>query len=447
MFQPNAPSDEKELLDAIGVKAFGDLIKRLPARHVNPGLGLENELPEVEITRRLGELATKTGQPLSFLGAGAYDHFIPAAVGALASRGEFATAYTPYQPEASQGTLQTIFEFQSVVAEIYGMDLANASLYDGASALAEAALVAFRHIGRGVLLVPDALHPHYRRTLDTYFTEASGGKLVTVGCVHGTIDPGDLDAKINAHRDQVAGVVVQTPNFFGCLEDGAAIAQKAHAAGALVIAVSNPLALGVVSPPGEWDADIAVGEGQPLGLPVSFGGPYVGLFTCKKEFMRKMPGRLCGRTLDVDGKVGYVLTLQAREQHIRREKANSNICTNQNLCATMFTIHASMLGPEGLRELAELNLQLAHYAAGQLAKVPGCKLAFDAPFFNEFVLEISGDAEAAQKKLLELGILLGLPLKGFYPKLDHHLLINVTERKTKADIDRLVSALGSVTRA
>jgi glycine dehydrogenase subunit 1 len=444
MFQPNAPSDEKDLLAAIGVKSFDELIRRLPSRHVNPGLGLPNEMAEMEITRHLSELAAKNTQPLSFLGAGAYDHFLPTVPGALASRGEFATAYTPYQPEASQGTLQVIFEFQSMVAEIYGLDLANASLYDGASALAEAALVAFRHTDRTVLLVPDALHPHYRRTLDTYFADTSDFKIVTVACPRGTIDAGDLAAKIAAHDGKVAGVVVQTPNFFGCLEDGAAVSQAAHAAGALVIAVSNPLALGVVAPPGEWDADIAVGDGQPLGLPVAFGGPYVGLFACKKEFMRKMPGRLCGQTVDVDGKTGYVLTLQAREQHIRREKANSNICTNQNLCATMFTIHTAMLGPDGLRELAELNLQLAHYAAGQLAKVPGCKLAFDAPYFNEFVLEVPGDVDAVHKRLLDLGILAGLPLKTFYPKLEHHLLINVTERKSKAEIDRLVSAVGSL---
>ncbi len=444
MFQPNAPSDEKQLLDAIGVGSFEDLIRRIPARHVNPGLGLANEMTEQDITRRLSELAAKNALPLSFLGAGAYDHFIPATVGALASRGEFATAYTPYQPEASQGTLEVIFEFQSIVAEIYGMDLANASLYDGATALAEAAHVAFRHTDRKVLLVPDALHPHHRRTLDSYFSEIDGYRVVTVACPKGTMDAGDLDAKLAANAGQVAGVVVQTPNFFGCLEDGAAVAAKAHAAGALVLASSNPLALGVVAPPGEWDADIAVGDGQPLGLPVSFGGPYVGLFSCKTEFMRKIPGRICGQTVDRDGKTAYVLTLQAREQHIRREKANSNICTNQNLCATMFTIHASMLGPEGLREVAELNLQLAHYAAEQLARVPGCKLAFDAPFFNEFVLEVPGDAEALQKKLLDLGILAGLPLKSFYPKLDRHLLINVTEKKTKADIDRLVSAMGSM---
>ncbi len=444
MFHPNAALDEKKLLEAVGVKSFDDLIQRLPKKYVNPGLGLPNEMNEMDLTRGLTDLSNKNGQPLSFLGAGSYDHFVPAVVGALSSRGEFATAYTPYQPEASQGTLQVIFEFQSMVAEIFGMDIANASLYDGATALAEAASVAFRHTERTVLLIPDALHPHHRRTLETYFLENTPYKLVTVGCPEGTIDMSDLDAKLKQNEGNVAGVVVQTPNFFGCIENAAPIAEKAHAAGALLIASSNPLALGVVAPPGEFGADIAVGDGQPLGLPMSFGGPYVGLFACKKELMRRMPGRICGKTVDVDGKTGYVLTLQAREQHIRREKANSNICTNQNLCATAMTIHTAMLGPDGLQELAELNLQLAHYAAEKLVQVPGVKLKFAAPFFNEFVLELPFEVEAVQKKLLDMGVLIGLPLKTFYPKLDRHILVNVTEKKSKEEIDRLVSVLRSV---
>ena len=444
MFQPNSSLDEKKLLAAIGVQSFDELIDRLPKRFINPGLGLPAEMSEMDLTRTLTEMSAKNGQPLSVLGAGAYDHFIPAVVGALASRGEFATAYTPYQPEASQGTLQTIFEFQSTVAEIYGMDMANASLYDGATALAEALLVAFRHTGRNTAIVPDSLHPHYRRTLETYFLANTPYKLTTVACGNGTIDAADLDAKIHQHADDVAAVIVQTPNFFGCLEDGAFVSQKAHAAGGLLIAVSNPLALGLIAPPGEYDADIAVGEGQPLGLPLTFGGPYVGLFAFKKEFMRKVPGRLCGKTVDADGKPGFVLTIQAREQHIRREKANSNICTNQTLCATAFTIHTAMLGPDGLRELAELNLQLAHYAAAQLAQIPGVKMKFAAPFFNEFVLELSNDVEPVVKKMLDLGILAGLDLKSFYPKLDRHILVTVTEKKSKDDIDRLVSALRSL---
>jgi glycine dehydrogenase subunit 1 len=324
------------------------------------------------------------------------------------------------------------------------MEMANASLYDGATALAEAVLVALRHTDRHTVLIPDALHPHYKRTLETTFMGAENIKLITVACPNGTIDSADLDAKLKANEGLVAAVIIQNPNFFGCLEDGSLISEKAHAAGALLIASSNPLSCGVISPPGEYDADIAVGDGQPLGLPIEFGGPYVGLFACKKDLMRKIPGRICGQTVDADGKTGYVLTLQAREQHIRREKANSNICTNQNLCATAFTVNTSLLGPEGLRELAELNLQLAHYAAQQLSSVPGFKLKFTAPFFNEFVLELPVDAEAAQKKLLEVGILAGLPLKPFFPTLDRHLLVNVTEQKTKADIDRLVSALRSV---
>ncbi|MCB4756889.1 MAG: aminomethyl-transferring glycine dehydrogenase subunit GcvPA [Elusimicrobia bacterium] len=441
---PTSTQDEQKLLAGIGVSSFESLLLRLPTRHLNPGLGLPKGLSELEVTKELEGLAGKNGKPLSFLGAGAYDHFIPAAVSSLVSRGEFLTAYTPYQPEASQGTLQTIFEFQSLVAELYGMEVANASLYDGASALAEAILVAIRHTDRSVVLLPDALHPHSRRTVETYMNPAGPAKLITVACPKGVIDMMDLDTKLSAHKNEVAAVVIQTPNFFGCLEDGTALSKKAHDAGALLIASANPLSLGLVAPPGEYDADIAVGEGQPLGLPLSFGGPYVGLFACKKEFMRKIPGRLCGQTLDRDGKVGYVLTLQAREQHIRREKATSNICTNQNLCATAFAIHASLLGPEGLRELAELNLQIAHYAAQSLANLPGFKLTFAAPFFNEFVLELPLEAEAAHKKLLDLGIVGGLPLKSYFPKLDRHLLINATEKKSTSDIDRLVSAVRSL---
>jgi len=444
MYHPSSPTDEQNLLKAIGVAQFDDLIPTLPKKHVNPGLGLPKSLSELENTNVVTSLSEKNGRPLSFLGGGAYDHFIPSAVSALTSRGEFSTAYTPYQAEASQGTLQTIFEFQSMVAEIFGMDIANASLYDGATALAEAALVAIRHTGRSVLLVPDAIHPHHRRVLDTYLTETGTAKLVTVACPQGILDPHDLDFKLSQHQEAVAALLFQTPNFFGCLEDGSLLSKKAHAAGALFIVSSNPVSLGLLQSPGEMDADIAVGEGQPLGIPVSFGGPYVGLFACKKEFMRKMPGRLCGQTVDVDGKPGFVLTLQAREQHIRREKANSNICTNQNLCATAFAIHTSLLGPEGLRDLAELNLQLSHYAAEQVSKIPGYKLAFKGPFFNEFVLETPSDAEALHKKALDLGVLAGFPLKSMFPTLAHHLLINVTEKKSKDDIDRLVSVLRSL---
>lgn len=443
MFHPNSTTDEKKLLDGIGVASFEALLQHIPKKHLNPGLGLPNHFSELELTQQLEALANKNIHPLSFLGAGAYDHFVSAVVPALQGRGEFATAYTPYQPEASQGTLQTIFEFQSIVAELYGMDIANASLYDGATALAEAALVALRHTGRNVLLIAESLHPHYRRTLGTYFSATPDVTLVVVACPNGTIDALDLDGKLAVHKDTVAGIITQTPNFFGCLEDGAWITQKAHDAGALSIVSSYPLALGLIAPPGEYGADIGVGEGQALGLPVSFGGPYVGLFACKKDLMRKIPGRICGKTVDSDGNVGYVLTLQAREQHIRREKANSNICTNQNLCATAFTINMSLLGPQGLQELAELNLQLAHYAAEQLTQIPGFKLKFTVPFFNEFVLELPTDVETTHKKLLDLGILAGLPLKTFYPKLDQHLLINVTEKNTKQDIDRLVSALRS----
>jgi len=444
MYRANSEKDEEKLLKSIGVSSFEDLTRRLPKNHLNPGLGLPKSVSELEFSRVIESLARKNGDPLSFLGAGAYDHFISAVVPAIQSRGEFATAYTPYQAEASQGTLQSIFEFQSMVAEIYGMDVANASLYDGATALAEAVIVAVRQTGKKVALLPDALHPHYRRTLETYFAATHGVQLVTLGCPKGIIEEHDLDSKVKNYQGKIAALVIQSPNFFGCLEDGEKLTRIAHAAGAISIVSANPLALGLLTPPGEYGADIAVGDGQPLGIPLSFGGPYVGLFGCKKELMRKMPGRLCGKTLDADGKTGYVLTLQAREQHIRREKANSNICSNQNLMALGFTLQTSCLGPEGLKELAELNLQLAHYAAGQIAKIPGFKLSFPNPFFNEFVVETPAPAESFHQKVLNMGILAGFPLKNYFPALDHHLLINVTEKKSVEDIDRLVSVLRSV---
>ena len=317
MFHPDSPLDEKSLLASIGVSSFEDLLPRLPKKHLNPKLGLSKSLSEMELTKKVEDLAGKNSRPLSFLGAGAYDHFIPAAVSSLVNRSEFATAYTPYQPEASQGTLQTIFEFQSLVAEIYGMDMANASLYDGASALAEAVWVTIRQTERSIILLPEALHPHARQTVETYFSGNPQIKLVTVACPKGVMDMADLDAHLKRHADQVAAVVVQTPNFFGCLEDGKEIADKAHGAGALCIVSSNPLSLGLLTPPGKMGADIAVGEGQPLGLPVEFGGPYLGLMAFKKELLRKIPGRLAGQTVDRDGKVAYVLTLQAREQRHR----------------------------------------------------------------------------------------------------------------------------------
>ncbi len=444
MYHPNSTSDEKNLLKKIGVSSFEDLLPRLPKNHLNPGLGLRKNLSEMDLSREMEGLAGKNGSPLSFVGAGAYDHFIPAAVPAIQSRGEFLTAYTPYQAEASQGTLQSIFEFQSIVAEIYGMDMANASMYDGATSLAEAVLVAVRQTGKPVVILPDALHPHYRRTLETYFGSNPGIQLATVPCPHGVIDSKELDMKLSANKDKVAAVVIQSPNFFGCIEDGAEWTQKAHAAGALSIVSANPLAMGLLTPPGEYGADIAVGDGQPLGIPLSFGGPYVGLFACKQELMRKIPGRLCGKTVDTNGQVGYVLTLQAREQHIRREKAISNICSNQNLMALAVTLQSSLLGPEGLRDLAELNLQQAHYAASQISNIPGFKLHFSAPFFNEFVLELSGDAELFQQKALAMNVLPGLILKPYFPSLDRHILVNVTEKRSKEDIDRLVSVLRSV---
>jgi glycine dehydrogenase subunit 1 len=357
-------------------------------------------------------------------------------VWALALRGEFATAYTPYQPEASQGTLQSIYEFQTMVCELFGMDVANASMYDGANAAAEACLLAFRHTGRPEILLPETVHPLTRRVIGTYLAH-SGARIVPVKSDDGVVS---IDSLKESLSDKTAAVFLQTPNFFGCLEDAPEVSRLAHAAGALMLVSSYPLALGMIAPPGEYGADIAVGEGQPLGLPLGYGGPYVGLFACKTELMRKMPGRVVGRTLDTEGRRAFVLTLQAREQHIRREKATSNICTNQALCALAATIHMSLLGKEGFRHLSNLNFQKAHYAAAELKK-RGFAPTFNRPFFNEFAVKCPASPEKIVERLAQKRVLAGLPLGQYYPDLKDHLLVCVTEIKTKADIDQFAEML------
>jgi len=441
MFIPHTETQRKEMLQAIGVKNFDELLAGLPPSLLRPAMNLPPSLSEMELTRHMGDLSERATLALSFLGAGAYEHFVPTSVWALTLRGEFATAYTPYQPEASQGTLQSIFEFQTLVAELLGMDVANASMYEWASAAAEAALVAARHTGRPEILVPDTVHPHTRQVVETYLAH-SGAKVVTLPCPNGVVDLKELKAKLNA---STAAVLLQTPNFFGGLEDAPAVSAAAHEAGALLIASTYPVALGMIAPPGEYDADIAVAEGQSLGLPLGYGGPYVGYFACKNELVRKMPGRVVGETMDLEGRRAFVLTLQAREQHIRREKATSNICTNQALCALASTIHMTLLGKEGLRELANLNFQKAHYAAVELKK-HGFALTFPTPFFNEFAVRCPKAPEEIAENLAKEKILAGLPLGKYYPALKNDLLIAVTEIKTKGDIDRFVQKLAEAAR-
>ncbi|OGR88442.1 MAG: glycine dehydrogenase (aminomethyl-transferring) [Elusimicrobia bacterium RIFCSPLOWO2_01_FULL_60_11] len=443
-FIANTGQDRKELLSEIGISKFEDLIKNIPASALFSMEGksvLKDGISEMEVQGRLSALADKNrpaGKSACFLGAGSYNHFIPAVIPALITRGEFLTAYTPYQPEASQGTLQATFEFQTLIAGLYGMDVANASLYDGASALAEAALLAARETGRRKILVSRAAHPEYRRVVKTY-----GKSFVVeeIALEDGRTSLKDLRSRLDG---SVACVMIQTPNFLGILEDGPEISDLAHGAGALFVVSADPLSLGLLSPPGEYGADVAVGEGQPLGIPMNFGGPYLGLFTCSQKFVRKMPGRVAGMTKDLNGKRGFALTLQTREQHIRREKATSNICTNEALMALAATIYLSVLGPEGLKECATLNYQNARAALSAVLKGKGFSRAFDAPFFNEFTVRSKTPPKIVNEALLKEGITGGLPLGDFYPELKDAMLFCATEMNTPDEIERLGEAIKKI---
>jgi glycine dehydrogenase subunit 1 len=441
LYFPHSETEKKELLDSIGAKSFEDLVPGIPRELLGPKIDFPHRLTEAELIRVFQDIADKNGRTTKFIGAGAYEHFVPSAVRAIVNRGEFATAYTPYQSEASQGTLQALYEFQSMIAELYAMEVSNACLYDGATALAEGVLVALKHNGRKEVVMPETVHPHHRQVVSTYLSHND----VTVRilpCPDGVIPAASLSKVVT---DQTACVIVQNPNFFGCLEETQTIEKITHGAGALLIASSTPISLGVIIPPGEYKADIAVGEGQPLGMPLSYGGPYLGLFTCTQELIRRMPGRIVGQTVDRDGKTSYVLTLQAREQHIRREKATSNICSNQSLCALAATVTLAMFGPEGLKELAELNTRLAHHVVDQIIKIPGYSLAFKHPYFNEFAIRCPKPASEVMEKLSNAtGMLPGLALGPYFPALKDVLLINVTETKTAEDIKSLIEGLSHV---
>ncbi|MGN6452015.1 MAG: aminomethyl-transferring glycine dehydrogenase subunit GcvPA, partial [Steroidobacteraceae bacterium] len=402
-------------------------------------------LNEMEIGRLMSERARSDGIALSFIGAGAYEHHIPAAVWALTTRGEFYSAYTPYQAEASQGTLQLIYEFQTMIARLTGMQVANASMYDGASATAEAALMAVRANRKSSsarILVPRTLHPHYRRV--AVATAANQGvrfEELAYGAQEGITLP---DALAQYDTEDITALIVPQPNFFGRLEDVDALTDWAHARGILVIAVVNPTALALLKPPGEWGArgaDIAVGEGQPLGVPLSSGGPYFGFMTTRMEYVRQMPGRIVGRTLDAAGKEGFTLTLQAREQHIRRAKATSNICTNQGLLITAATIYLSLLGPQGLARTAAASHARARELVGALGRVAGVRTAFAGPYFHETVLQLDRPVAPVLEALRARGILGGLDLAASYPELGNALLVCATETKSSADIERYRNAL------
>lgn len=444
MYFPHTPAEEEAMLRQIGVQSLEDLFQDVPASHRFPDLNLPPALTEIEVMEEMQELASAndtTRDLICFLGAGAYSHYIPAAVDSILRRGEFYTAYTPYQPEISQGTLQAIFDYQSIITALTGMDVSNASHYDGATAVAEAVSMAYAHFRgkRNKVVMSPAVHPHYRQTVHTYH---HGSDIAIVG------EDTDLQAGTQALfpliDSQTALVVVQYPDFFGRVFNLSPLAETAHAAGALLAVSVNPIALGLFKTPGEFGADIVTGEGQPLGIPLAFGGPYLGIFATRKEYVRKMAGRLVGESVDNRGQRAYVLTLTAREQHIRREKATSNICTNQGLMALAATVYTSLLGKHGLRQLSELCYHKAHYAAQQLASIPGYELWSKSPFFHEFVLRCPAPVSEINEHLLEYDILGGYDLGQDYPELKNHMLIAVTEVNTKDEIDYLAAALSEV---
>ena len=437
----NTPDDVRVMLGAIGLDSLDQLFDMIPPEYrLGRPLAIPEALSELELTSEVGALlARNRGADLRpcFLGGGAYDHFIPAVVDNLASRGEFYTAYTPYQAEASQGTLQATFEYQTLVAQITGMDVSNASLYDGGSAVAEAVLMAMtvtRRLGR--VVVAGSVHPEHRQILATNLANLEP-ELVEVPARDGRVEPADLAAAIT---EDTAAVVVAYPNFFGQLEDIDQLVAAARAKGALAIVSVDPVSLGLLRRPGSYDADIVVGEGQCLGNPLGYGGPYLGILACRESMVRKMPGRVVGETVDRRGKRCFVLTLQTREQHIRREKATSNICTNQGLLALRASIYLAALGPGGLREVAELSTRKAHYAADRLAEVPGLAMAFPGPFFKEFVVRSEKDPAAVLAEVGRLGYHGGIALGRWYPELADSILVAVTEKRTRAEIDGLAEA-------
>ncbi len=436
---PHTEEDCQKMLEALGLNKVEDLFEPIPKgyRLSNP-LNLPQPLSEPDLLRYLQGLQSPLFE--SFLGAGAYHHFIPAVVSALTSRSEFYTAYTPYQSEISQGTLQAIFEYQTLMCQLTGMEVSNASMYDGASSLAEAVLMAHRITKRKKVLLSQAIHPEYQKVIQTYL-DPDQQEIILIP-YKGEEGRTDDEVLFNLLDGEISAVVVQNPNFFGVIEDLHPIMEKVHENGSLmIVGFSEALAYGILTPPGAMGADIIAGEGQSLGIPLSFGGPYLGVFTTRERFVRMMPGRLVGETVDLEGKKGFVLTLAAREQHIRRERATSNICTNEGLCALMATIFLSCLGKEGLRELAIMNLSKKEYAKKVVSQIPGCQPAFSSPTFNEFVLQIGGKPEKVLEKLKGKKILGGLPLAKYYPELHQHILITVTEMNTKEGIDRWAESL------
>ncbi len=444
-YVPNTQKEKEEMMDFLGIRSISELFM-----DIDENIRLKGELklpkPESEMgikrhAKKLSDINADVTKYACFLGAGAYNHFIPTVVENLISRSEFATSYTPYQAEMSQGMLQSIFEFQSMMCELTGMDVANASMYDGASAMAEAAIMAAKLTERNRIVVSEAVHPEYRQVLTTY-ARAFGLNIVDVNHNGGLTDLDDLEKKVN---DGTACTIIQSPNFFGALEDLVRIGDITHKKDALMISViTEPISLGLLKPPGKLSADIVVGEAQALGNPLNFGGPHLGFMTTKSEFIRKIPGRISGLTVDRKGDSGYILTLQTREQHVRRERATSNICTNQTLNALATTIYLALLGKNGLKKVAEICAQRAHYAHERISKIDGFDQMFSAPFFNEFCLNVPKPPQEINSFLLKKKIMGGFELGRYYENLSNCMMFSITEMNPKSEIDRLVDALSEV---
>lgn len=440
----NTPEDKRQMLETIGAKDLEELFSVVPDDIKFKGLlNIPAAMTEIELAQHVGRLADKNDNASSkvcFLGGGSYDHFIPATVDNLAARGEFYTSYTPYQPEVSQGNLQAMFEYQSLICQITGMDVSNASVYDGGSATIEGVMMCLDVTRRKKAVMLSSVHPEYRQTVETYFV-GLGASAVTVPCPAGTVD---FDALSEAVDDQTACVVVQHPNFFGSLEDVERIVTLAHEKGAYVVQAFDPISLGILKNPGDLGADVAVAEGQCLGNPLLYGGPYLGIVAATEKFIRRMPGRIAGETVSSNGHRCFVLTLQTREQHIRRDKATSNICTNQTLFALRASIYLSLMGPGGMKEIGDLCTRKSHYAAAKICENERFEMAFDAPFFKEFVVrDLRGEVNELIDSALDRGFMAGVPLGTWYDDLSDCFLVAVTEKRTKQEIDSLATILVS----
>ncbi|MBI5874186.1 MAG: aminomethyl-transferring glycine dehydrogenase subunit GcvPA [Candidatus Omnitrophica bacterium] len=436
----NTEKDTKDMLDAIGIKHIDDLFADIKPHQRPRSFDIPEGKSEFEVARHLKNLASKNAAGLiCFVGAGFYDHFIPSVVDHLSSRSEFYTAYTPYQPECSQGTLQAIYEYQSAICRLTGMEIANASLYDGGTALYEAIMMARRATGRNRVLIDNAVSPIYRTIVYSY-TKNLDIEFVEIPVAHGQTDRNSIKKLLD---DKAACIILQNPNFFGAIDDHSDIVNEAHRVGALVVESVYPIALGALRTPGEMDADIATGEGQSLGLPLSFGGPYLGFMATKKDLARKMPGRIVGETVDSQGRRGFVLTLQAREQHIRREKATSNICSNEALCALRALIYLTALGKDGLKEVAQLNYEKAEFAKGLLSKIKGVSVKQSSPTFNEFTVVLPKDPGEVVAAMIEKGFAAGFPIGRYYKDMANYMIVAVTEKRTKEEIVRYAESLES----